>query len=237
MLIVALTILATSSGTSPSSMPPVRAYLSALERLQSGQAPPSVERTFRAAMAVDAALLRKKGDSTLLESLSDAEYEALTKALPGIILNREEVVIAEPDPIFFQALARKYGKPADVEFFRNYLATLPNGVFKSYVEQQTDYSGCTAFGKGELVRRYAGWLAYRSSYPHAYLNQVTEQLTAIEAEVSESTCACGSRDEVLRELRQFAARFPASPVIKSVLRRIREVQKSASPIRFNCVSG
>lgn len=237
MLIVALTILAASSVTTPASMPQVRAYLSTLRRLQSGRATPSVEETFSAAMAVDEALLQKKGDGSLLESLPDAEYEALTKALPGIILNREEVVIAEPDPSFFQALAKKYGKPADIEFFRNYLATLPNGVFKSYVEQQTDYSGCTAFGKGELVRRYAGWLAYRSSYPQAYLNQVTEQLTAIEAEVTEGTCACGSRDEVLRELRQFADRFPASPVIMNLLKRIREIQESASPIRFNCVSG
>jgi hypothetical protein len=238
MLILAFALLAASPGTAAISIPQVQAYVSILKRLQLGQANGSVEATFDAAIALGDTMLQEKDDTTtLLESLSDAEFVALGKTLPGILLQREEVLIVEPDPTFFLALAKKYGGRTDVEFFRNYLATLPGGVWPSWDEQQTDYSGCTAFGRGELVKRYAGWLAFRSKYPHAYSEQVADELTDIESEVGDTTCACGSKDEVLHELQEFADTFPTSPVIRKVLKRIHELKESTSPIRFNCISG
>ena len=165
------------------------------------------------------------------------ELNAFHRSLPGIILNQEEVLLAQPDPPFFLALARAHGRPSDVRFFEAYAATLPDGVWPSYLEQQTDVTGCTKFGAGELVARYSGWLRFRRTYPRAYRDAVSEELEKIETEVGESTCACSTPADTLRELQQFAARFPRSRVIAKVRLRIRELRVNRSNIRFECMSG
>jgi hypothetical protein len=155
----------------------------------------------------------------------------------GIILNREEVLVAEPDPKFFLSLARHRGGPVDVSFFQNYAATRPDGAWKSYRDQQTDVTGCTNFANGELVKRYGGWHAFQSAHPRAYSSAVRKELAAIETEVSESTCACGARSGVLRELERFVQAFPNTAVTAKVRSRVRAIRASKSSIRFHCQSG
>ena len=53
-----------------------------------------------------------------MESISEAEYERLSERLPGILLNREEVVIIEADSSVFLPLARAKGLEADRDFMR-----------------------------------------------------------------------------------------------------------------------
>lgn len=229
-------ILAPEKGLEP-RLPEVQAYRSTLDNLESGEPGATVEQTFDAALAVRSALLRTVGAESVIESLSDSEFESLSQRLPGVILNREEVLLAEPDPKFFLSLARRHGGPADVQFFENYAATVPDGVWRSYTIQQTDVTGCTDFANGELVKRYAGWIAFGSAHPRAYLSAVSDQLAAIEREVSEGTCACGSPGGVLRELELFARTFRDSRVGPKVEGRIRAIRRSKSPVRFNCQSG
>jgi hypothetical protein len=233
-------ILAPETGSEPRfepRLPAVQTYRSILDSLESGERGATVEKCFDAARAVRSALLRTVGAKTVIESLSDSEFESLSQTLPGVILNREEVLLAEPEPKFFLSLARRHGGPADVQFFKNYAATVPGGVWRSYTIQQTDVTGCTDFANGELVKRYAGWLAFRSAHPKAYFSAVRDQLAAIERAVSEDTCACGSRGGVLRELELFARTFRNSPVRPKVQGRIRAIRRSRSSVNFNCQSG
>ncbi|HXH94655.1 MAG TPA: hypothetical protein VNN25_23975 [Thermoanaerobaculia bacterium] len=237
MLAILLTFLLARAKVAELTAPEIQAYGEALSALESRKPGATVGKLFDAALAVRSSLLREAGNESLIEGLSDVAFKSLTHRLPGIILNREEVLLAEPDPKFFLSLARRRGSAADVEFFQNYAATRPDGVWKSYTDQQTDVTGCTNFANGELVKRYGGWLAFQSTYPHAYSSVVREELAAIESEVSESTCACSTRTEVLRELERFARMFPEAAVTARVRNRIRAIRALSSSIRFNCQSG
>lgn len=96
----------------------VEAYLVRLEDLESGNPDGSIEGTFAAGAAVPAALAAANGDETCLESLGPERFEALGNNLRGILVNREEIVLAGPAPSFFLALSSSYGQAVDVEFFQ-----------------------------------------------------------------------------------------------------------------------
>jgi hypothetical protein len=215
----------------------VDACRTALQTLKSRQRGASVEVTFAAAVAVRRALLERHGDSTVIEDLSERDYAKITHDLVGMVVSREEVLLAEPDAKIFLSLARQYGGAADVAFFKEYLATFPDSVWPVYVEQQTDVTACTRFGAGALVRRYEGWGAFRLKYPTSYVTAAAERLSHIETAIAESTCACGSKKEVLRELQEFVVKFPSAPVAAKVRSRVRELKTSSSTMRFNCSSG
>ncbi|HKR62610.1 MAG TPA: hypothetical protein VJZ00_02670, partial [Thermoanaerobaculia bacterium] len=156
-----------------------------------------IETIFNAATRIQSTLPRE------LEDLSDAEFLDLQHLLPGIVLNREEVLLAEPDADFFLALARRRGNDADIAFFEAYKRTFPESVWASYLEQETDVTGCIRFGSGELVARYADWRAYRAAYPNAYRDAVAARLSDIEEHVTEGTRSCSSRaEDTRRELRE-----------------------------------
>lgn len=214
----------------------IASYLAELRAVEGGSRAASVETAFHRAQAVADALLMVSGDKTVLEHATDAQFDRLNRSLPGLRLNRDEVVFAKPDAVFFLGLARTRGSADDRAFFRTYLQVYPASVWPSYVQQQTDSSGCTDFGSGELVARYDAWLAYRHQTTH-YASTVNRELHNIEQEVTTSTCACGSRESVLRELQRFATRFPDSPVSKTVASRSMQIRSGRSPIRFSCISG
>jgi hypothetical protein len=212
------------------------AYHAALQRVESRIKGSSVEAVFDAAFAVKEALLRNEGNLAVIERLSERELEQLTRSTRGIILNRDEVLLAEPDAVFFLALARKYGRAVDVAFFKQYAATFPEGVWPSYVEQQTDVTGCTLFGAGELVSRYAGWRRFQMRHPRNYRRGTAERIGDLEEHLTESTCACGSREDVLRDIEEFVKRFPGTRVAKKIRSRLKALRDGQSDIRFNCLS-
>jgi len=215
----------------------VQAYLSALEALESRTRGGSVESTFSEALALRTALLRPIDGGTYLESVGQDQFDDLSGLLRGMILNREEIVLAEPDPAFYLDLAHRFGGNADVEFFQNYSATLPDGVWRSYLEQQTDVTACTDFASGQLVERYGGWLLFRSSYPGRYSETVGSEIEAIEREMTEGSCACGTQEEFVRELAKFAERFPVSPATPKIRERIQEIRQGRATVRFHCAPG
>lgn len=218
------------------TLPEVAAWHDAVKRAESKQG--SVERAFEAARDVHRALFLIRGRDMVIEALPDAEFENLARELlPGILINRDEVILAQPDAKFFLDLARKHGDAADVSFFENYLATFPDSVWPSYIVQQTDVTGCRDFGNGELVKRYAGWRKFRAAHPRRYAGEVSERMKLIESEVAESTCACGDSASVLGALQRFLKSFPDASVAKKVRARIDAIRNSKSKIRFNCLSG
>ena len=184
----------------------------------------------RPARALREALIQK------LESLDDAEFKNLQR-LQGLLINREEVVFIKPDVDYFTKLAAARGDEADRAFFAALKATYPESVWPIYIEQQTDYSGCTRFGGMTLVEAYRVWLEFQRRFPDRYVNGAKEETEAVLHELTQSTCACGNAAGVEQELEQFLRRFPESPARVRIDQRLQSLRNRRSDIRPNCTSG
>jgi hypothetical protein len=221
---------------SPSQREAVDAYRAALAALEARKAGATLEKVFGRALAVHDALLAS-ADNSSLEGLTPDAFAQLQRDLRGLVVNREETLIVQPDADFFLSLAERVGTPADRRFFSAYKRTYANSVWPMYVEQQTDYSGCTRFGEGMLVGAYRLWLDVLRELPGAYNAPAELEWLKVEHELATSTCACGDRSSVERELQQFLDDFPAAPVRSVVAQRLREIKEGRSNIRLQCISG
>jgi len=173
----------------------------------------------------------------MIESLSDGEFQQLQRDLPGAIANREEVVFVEPDVDYFVKLAASRGTAADRRFFAALKIVYPESVWPAYIEQQTDCSGCTAFGTGKLVEAYRVWSEFQTAFPDRYGTAVRNELNRVSHEVTESTCACGDATSIQRELERFIQMFPTSAIRAKVEERLNALQAGKSDIRARCISG
>jgi hypothetical protein len=172
-----------------------------------------------------------------LESLSDRDFQQLQRDLPGAIVNREEVVFVEPNFEYFVKLAASRGDTADRSFFAALKETYPESIWPSYIEQQTDYSGCTAFGSGKLVEAYRVWSQFQSDFPNRYASAVRRELDRIGHELADSTCACGDLTSIRSELQRFIELFPKSSIRARVEERLNLLTLGKSGIRVRCISG
>lgn len=228
----------------PAQMPPqdwaaVGSYRAALNGAKASRTPGALEATLERLDAVREALMRvhENGSSTLLETLSEADFQRLERDLPGVLLNREEILFVKPDPDYFLDFAATHGDGADRSFFAAYKQTYPDGVWPVYVSSQTDYSGCTAFGEGGLVAAYRTWADYRRTHSRRYVALSQAETERVSSELTESTCACGNAASVKKELQQFLRAFARSPIAGSVRNRLRALQDGRSGIRLRCHSG
>ena len=181
--------------------------------------------------------MRVRDGRTVLESLSDQEFTRLERELPGALINREEIVFVAPDPAYFGRLAAARGDAADRGFFGALKATYPEGVWPVYVEQQTDYSGCTRFGSMSLVETYRAWMEFQRKYPARYVAPAKKEAEAVLDALTQSTCACGDMAGVEHEFQQFVRVSPLSPARREVERRLDSARAGRSNIRVKCVSG
>ena len=184
----------------------------------------------------DALALSRDGGDSSLELLSEQEFTALRRELVGLLVNREEVVFVEPDVVFFRRLAAR-GDRADRAFFAALSSTYPESVWPVYIEQQTDFSGCTRFGSGTLVSTYLTWVAVKRQYPKRYEEASSSHLDDIINQLAESTCACADRASVEKELTEFLRRAEASDARTRVEARLAAVRSDRAKFRFTCVSG
>lgn len=239
-----LLVLATSASaagreaTEQPQLPPAIAravthYAKVLSRISGAKRRQNLEGLSSASRQLKEALLGRIGDEAAIEQLTEAQFDEVVRRTRGVIVNREDVLVVEPDASFFLSLARTYGTKADVHFAEAYAATYPDGIWPSYVWQETDVTGCTAFGGGELVARYSAWLSFRSRHPKAYRSEARAQIGKIESHVV-SDCACGSRDDVLAELERFAQKFPSAALRLGLTERIAFIRAGRSEIRFDC---
>jgi hypothetical protein len=221
---------------SPRQHEAVRAYEKHLAALKGRASAVSLERLFVDALRVRDLLGGDSPDEPSIENVSEGAFLDLQRRLPGIVLNREEVILAEPDTNYFFKLASTHGGKTDREFFRAYQTTFPDSVWPVYVQQQTDFSGCTVFGERHLTESYHTWVSFRRTHPNNYRTVVKRIIKEIEGALL-STCACGDRESVIRELREFTIMFPTSPVRPVLIDRLRELEAGNSPVRFHCSSG
>jgi hypothetical protein len=242
VLSVLFTLLPTQiqKGQSASTMPDeVSVYGRALETIRTKK---------RSDMNVEQllALGRKAGDALLkpiplggrnaLEELSEESFQAVAHKMEGFWVNRQEVLYVEPDASFFLKFARSSGDQASIEFFEAFGKTFEHG-WKIYHEQQTDYSGCIRFGSMSLVNSYAMWSTYRLNHPRRYSGEVQAILKDLEEDLSAGTCACGEKDEVIREFKEFIRAFPRSILAKRLHDRLDQIEAGKSNIRWGCISG
>jgi hypothetical protein len=230
---------ATGFAQSPSHQAAIEAYRKALRTIEA-HVPErhDLEAAFEAIAPLQEALVRSEaGRPSVLESLSDEEFQRLEGDLTGVLVNREEIVFVEPDPDFFVQLAVGHGDAADRTFFHALKATYPEGIWPVYVEQQTDYSGCTRFGSGKLVESYRLWTQFLGRYPTRYVAAAKKELDRVTGELTQSTCACEDTSSVERELRQFVRTFATSPVRAVADRRLRALRTGRSDVRPRCRSG
>ena len=206
-------------------------YRSAIKSAESGASARAIEAAFATIGPVNQALTQK------LESLSDEEFKRLEQQLPGLLVNREEIVFIKPDVEYFTKLAAARGDDADRAFFAALKATYPESVWPTYVEQQTDYAGCTRFGSMSLVETYRVWSEFQRRYPDRYPAAANQEASAVLGELSGSTCACGDGAAIERELEQFLRAFPASSPRAKVEERLQALRARRSNIRTNCIAG
>ena len=209
----------------------VERYRSAIKSAESGASARALEVAFSAIGPVHQALIQK------LESLSDDEFKRLEQELPGLLVNREEIVFIKPDVAYFTKLAAARGDDADRAFFAALKATYPESVWPTYVEQQTDYAGCTRFGSMSLVETYRLWSEFQRKHPDHYRAAANEEASAVLGELSGSTCACGDAAAIERELDQFLRTFPAAPARARVEERLQALRARRSNIRTDCIAG
>jgi hypothetical protein len=204
-----------------------------------GQGTDWIEKAVATLDRVRTSLMASRNGKIVLEALSDEEYGHLRAELPGIRTSREEVVFVEPDVDYFVAFTAENGADVDQTFFRTLKATRSSAspTWPSYVERQTDYSGCTRFGNGTLVDAYRAWTHFAKQFPGRYTAAVKRYLGDVVSNLTASTCACGSAADVDRELTKFLGEFPAAPERAEVEARLQALRAGKSNIRMSCRSG
>jgi hypothetical protein len=236
--IVVLARVSSAGPMMPSDRAAIEAYRSAFHTAESTRRPRALERAFTALAPLRDALTRVGDDhNTVLESLSDDAFERLRADLPGVLVNRNEVVFVEPDPAYFSRLAATQGDDVDRAFFAALVATYPVSEWPVYVDPKVDFGGCVRFGSMALVDTYRRWTEFRRRHPGRYQAAAIHELDAVVMELAQSNCACDSLPDVERELEEFVRSFPRSIAAPAIEQRLYDLQRGRSSIRAHCVPG
>jgi len=208
----------------------VEHYARDIDAVMESAGPVSLEPVFEEGISA-ANILRDQ-----LERFDAPTYRKVQSMMVGFAVGREEVVVASPLADFFLKLARAKGTSIDRAFFEALKKTYPNAIWPAYVEQQTDYSGCTIFDGKTLTELYGAWIAFQKSHPDQYREAARRELAGIEGALG-STCACGGEAGVKKEFEGLLKAYPGSPVAAQVASRLQTVNNHTSTIRFYCLSG
>ena len=237
VLIVAA--VTTGAQTSPPVRDQIDAYLTAIATAESGATARGVELALTAVEGLKQALFAPvPGRSkSVLEALPETDFARLEQ-LPGVYVRRIELLVVHPVPRFFSDLAARVGDRADRRFAAALVVTYPDSHWPVYVEPQTDYSGCTAFGDGVLLEIYLAWSSMERDFPGRYESAVARHRDAVAVRTTRSTCACGDAASVVEELERIAAALaPTDPVLPAVRQRLAAIEEGRSNMRFECISG
>jgi hypothetical protein len=173
----------------------------------------------------------------VIERLSEADYAFVAKNMKGYIVNREEVILVEPDTRFFSTLAGKIGTAQDRLYFNFMLKVMPDGYWPVYMMQQTDVGGCIDFGKASLSTLYKEGTGILPKLTGYYRQQLDGTIEDIADQLIGGTCACGTIASVKRELQTFLEMNPKAPIAERVRARMEALQRGDHAIRENCIGG
>lgn len=173
----------------------------------------------------------------VIEQLSDEDYAFVEKNMTGYVVNREEVILVEPDIRFFSMLAGKTGTAKDRLYFDFMLKVMPEGYWPVYITRQTDVGGCIDFGSSSLSTLYKEGAAILPKLPEYYREQVKRTVEDIAGQLTTGTCACGSIPSVKKEFRTFLEMNPEASIADRVRARLEAVQQRGHVVRENCIGG
>ena len=222
-----------------STVPPgVERYARDMDAVMKNSGPISLEPVFEVGMAAAKVLMAAARVLELnqLERFDEPTYQMVQGMMVGFLLHRVEVVVAAPRADFFLNLAREKGTSVDRAFFEAYKKTYPDGFWPAYVQQLTDYSGCTIFDGKTPTEIWGAWTAFQKSYPDRYREAARTELAKVEERLV-GNCACGGADGVRKELENFLKAYPNSPIAAKVASHLQAVKNGTSGIRFNCIPG
>ena len=223
----------------PSVRHAIDVYRNAIAEAESAATPHGIESAFAAIQDLREVLFADVPDGTLsvLDSLPEADF-ALLEQLPGVRVRRIEVLVVHPDADFYVELSAQVGDEADQRFAATLAATLHYGYWPVYVQPQTEYSGCTAFGEGRLLKTLLAWSAMERDFPGRYVSAVARERDAVVRKITNSTCACGDVASVVGEFERIAAALTAAdPIRAAVDERLAALDEGRSNMRFGCISG
>lgn len=173
----------------------------------------------------------------VIEQLSKEDYDYVVKNMKGFIVNREEVLIAEPDFVFFSKLAHKVGTEQDRLYFDFALKVIPEGYVPAYLIRQTDLGGCTNYGDGTLSRLYREGTLLSPKVGDYYRKQLDKMINEMSRHFTSGSCACGDVQSVITEFEKFIETNPNAVTVDKVKERLRSIKQGNSNIRFHCVGG
>ncbi len=234
LLNTALEVNAQSDGT-PVLPKEIEEYTLEFERIQSlDRLERNIEVLYRKGIVAGKSLLSpvEISDLYLLERLSQEQLRAVSRALPGIFLTREEVLQARPDAKSYLEFALKWGGRADIAYFSTLQIAYPSPGWPLYIEPQTDYGGCRRLGSFVFSELYGMWRAFQSRFPDRYKQEVGEELADLEENLLHPG-ACEGPREVAEAYREFIRSFPDEPVSNEIRLRISEIENGTSNLRFN----
>jgi len=204
-----------------------------MDDLKSSRGKSPIEPVFEAGMQASPQV------QAVLPDLSEAQYQEVQRQMQGFIVVRQEPTIVRPSVDYFRTLARKQGTKADRAFFAIYSRTEPdgNGPFPSYIQQQTDETGCTRFDGKLMVDLYRGWLTFRTTYPDAYASEAQGEIDSLETELLTGICTCENAEQTASGLQAFVKAFPDLPITPKIKDRIARIHSNKSSFRFSCHTG
>jgi hypothetical protein len=209
----------------------VGAYGHEVSRVEASAAPVSLEPLLERGNQLAAEL------KPIIEELPTGDYEHAVRDMKGFVVNRDEVVLVEPDARFFSTLARKVGTDQDRAYFGFMVKVAPEGYWPIYVVRQTDVGGCTDYGTGTLSKLYAEGTETASKLGPYYRREVEKTLGDIARQLTGSTCACGDLESVVQELRTFLATSPRAAPAAAVRARLASIERGERVMRTECVGG
>lgn len=204
-------------------------YEKARSRPRSGR---GIEALYRKGIAAGNALLSQKSEQlSVLEALDQDQLRSTRRALPGVFVNREEVLEALPDPERFFRFAIEWGDRADVAFFSILTMSYSSPGWPVYIDRQTDYGGCRRLGSFVFSELYEMWRWFQSRFPDRYKEEARREVANLEREILH-TGACESATEVAKAYREFLRAFPGAPVAGEIQVRIDAIESGTSHLRF-----
>lgn len=173
----------------------------------------------------------------VIEQLSKADYEYVVKNMKGFIVNREEVIVTEPDSNYFSKLAQKVGTEQDRLYFGFVLKVTPEGYWPVYLLRQTDLGGCTKYGDGVLSRLYKEGTVLLPKVGGYYRKQLDKMTDKMGREFTSGSCACGDFQSVMKEFQIFIETNPNEAIVDKVKERLQSIKQGSANVRFHCVGG
>lgn len=212
--------------TGRETLPAIEHFNALWQTIREAETPQSLEPLLVAAADVqDAVMLLDDSQKAWLERLNAEDFETLQSAVPGFIFHRGYDIHAEIDGPALLALAQSSGRPTDVAFFQQFVASYSDQALPVYLRFADSATPCVRFGETVLFDQYAGWQQFRTQYPDSYDDFSRQWLADIEDVVAHGTCTCTeAQAPVEQTLSGFIERFPDTAVHAQVVARLTQLR-------------